>query len=74
MTTSGCRHLPRLSILRKPYFGLPPLAAASKEASQLTQLIAAELVHLVVMTGSYFRSDKVAVLAPHVRMPVKLTR
>ncbi|UXL28823.1 DEAD/DEAH box helicase [Stenotrophomonas maltophilia] len=32
--------------------------------SQLTQLIAAGSVHLVAMTGSYFRGDTVAVLAP----------
>lgn len=32
--------------------------------SQLTQLIGAGSVHLVAMTGSYFRGDTVAVLAP----------
>lgn len=32
--------------------------------SQLTQLIAAGSAHLVAMTGSYFRGDTVAVLAP----------
>ncbi|MGY0635125.1 DEAD/DEAH box helicase [Luteimonas sp. A478] len=31
---------------------------------QLTQLIAAESVHIVAMTGSYFRGDSAAVLAP----------
>ena len=33
--------------------------------SQLTQLIAAGKTHLVAMTGSYFRGDAAAVLAPH---------
>jgi len=33
--------------------------------SQLTQLIAAGRTHLVAMTGSYFRGDAAAVLAPH---------
>jgi len=33
--------------------------------SQLTQLIGAGSVHIVAMTGSYFRGDTVAVLAPH---------
>ena len=33
--------------------------------SQLTQLIGAGSVHLVAMTGSYFRGDSAAVLAPH---------
>ena len=32
--------------------------------SQLTQLIAAGSAHVVAMTGSYFRGDAVAVLAP----------
>ena len=33
--------------------------------SQLTQLIGAGSAHLVAMTGSYFRGDSAAVLAPH---------
>ena len=33
--------------------------------SQLTQLIARGQAHLVAMTGSYFRGDSAAVLAPH---------
>ena len=33
---------------------------------QLGQLIARDTVHLVAMTGSYFRGDAVAVLSPEV--------
>ncbi len=33
--------------------------------AQLTQLIAAGSAHIVAMTGSYFRGDTAAVLAPH---------
>jgi len=33
--------------------------------SQLTQLLAREKTHIVAMTGSYFRGDSAAVLAPH---------
>lgn len=35
--------------------------------SQLTELIAAGSVHLVAMTGSYFRGDTVAVLSPRTK-------
>ena len=33
--------------------------------NQLSQLIARDKVHVVAMTGSYFRGDAVAVLSPH---------